>query len=218
MTKPPETGQEPTDKVLGVEALVERAATVVVFLVEREGKEYILLLHKESKSRNDWEVPGGTVEKEETTKDTIIREIFEEAGLSIKDYELSSISTLSEHLGLFMNTEDKTIQTKVLLSYLLAQSIEELTQNVAIGEEHSEYILIQNPTTHEQNYREMHTSFVNQLRNQELRLAHVQGNVWQVQAQNLDKQENNNERTLRLSEVTALALLDFANWDLGRGF
>lgn len=218
MTKPPETGQEPTDKVLGVEALVERAATVVVFLVEREGKEYILLLHKESKSRNDWEVPGGTVEKEETTKDTIIREIFEEAGLSIKDYELSSINPLSQHLGLSLNTEERTIQTKILLAYLLAKSLEELTQNIALGEEHSEYILIQNPTTHQQNYRVTYIDFVNQLRDRQLRLANVHENVWRIQPRNTDVEEDNYVRTLKLSEVTALALLDYARWDLGRSF
>lgn len=210
------TGQVPSEQVPSNETLVERAATVVVFLVESEGKEYIMLLHKETNSRDDWEMPGGTVEKKETTQDTLIREVLEEAGVTVKNYELHKMSDIQAHLGLFLNSAGKTIQSKVLLAYLLAQNLEELTQGITLSEEHSEYILIQRHNTRGQDYREMHGSIVKQLRTGELRLVHVQDNIWQVQSNYADATEDKAQQTLKLSEVTALALLAYESWDLGR--
>ncbi|MEN9389424.1 MAG: hypothetical protein RLY61_508 [Candidatus Parcubacteria bacterium] len=210
------SGQEHSERAPSNETLMERAATVVIFLVGSEGKEYIMLLHKDTASRDDWEIPGGTVEKKETTQDTIIREVLEEAGVTVKNYELHKMSDVLSHLGVSLNSSGKTIQSKVLLAYLLAQNLEELAQGITLGEEHSEYVLIQRHNTRGQDYREMHGRIVKQLRTGELRLVHIQDNIWQVQSSYTDATENKAQQTLKLSEVTADALLAYESWDLGR--
>jgi hypothetical protein len=62
----------------------------------------------------------------------------------------------------------------------------------------------------------MHGRIVKQLRTGELRLVHIQDNIWQVQSSYTDATENKAQQTLKLSEVTADALLAYESWDLGR--
>ena len=56
-------------------------------ILNEEGQ--ILLLH--SNRHNGYSIPGGTVEDEESIKDTVLREVFEETGLNISSPQLCGI-------------------------------------------------------------------------------------------------------------------------------
>lgn len=55
----------------------------------RDGKDRILL--QQRSDYGDWGLPGGGMNPGETIQETMIREVFEETGLSVKDCELSAI-------------------------------------------------------------------------------------------------------------------------------
>lgn len=55
----------------------------------RDGKDRILL--QQRSDYEDWGLPGGGMNPGETIQETMIREVFEETGLSVKDCELYAI-------------------------------------------------------------------------------------------------------------------------------
>ena len=71
----------------------------------------ILLLH--SKRHNGFSIPGGTVEENESIKDTVIREVFEETGAEIIPIKI--VGNIITHL--------RTLIMKVLLLILTGLNI-----------------------------------------------------------------------------------------------
>ncbi len=49
-----------------------------------DDSERILLIHKNSSGRNQWEVPGGKLEEGESSKQAACREISEEIGVDVE--------------------------------------------------------------------------------------------------------------------------------------
>ena len=53
-------------------------------IIPKVGKSWLMLHHQDS----SWDIPGGTVEKDEYFMDTSHRELIEEAGASLKSFSL----------------------------------------------------------------------------------------------------------------------------------
>ncbi|AXA33874.1 (deoxy)nucleoside triphosphate pyrophosphohydrolase [Francisella adeliensis] len=63
-------------------------ASIAVILDDNDNKVYISKRQKHQTYSDYWEFPGGKVEKNETTKECIVREAYEEIGIIIKKCEL----------------------------------------------------------------------------------------------------------------------------------
>lgn len=61
---------------------------------ECAGKILFLKRHPERPQGNSWGVPGGKLEKNESPRDAVVREIKEEIGLEIDDHSLTYLGTL----------------------------------------------------------------------------------------------------------------------------
>lgn len=72
-------------KYVGHEPLIGVGATTLVF---NDKNELLLNLRTDT---NTWEIPGGSMELNETIEETAIRELKEEAGISADKLELVSV-------------------------------------------------------------------------------------------------------------------------------
>lgn len=63
-------------------------ASVAIILDDNDSKVYISRRQKHQSYSDYWEFPGGKVEKNETYKECIVREVYEEIGISIVSHEL----------------------------------------------------------------------------------------------------------------------------------
>ena len=70
---------------VGHELIINVGATVLVF---NENKELLLNLRSDT---NDWGIPGGGKELNETLEECAIRELKEETNLDINDLELVTV-------------------------------------------------------------------------------------------------------------------------------
>ena len=63
-------------------------ATVGVILNQDKDKVYLSLRQKHQSYEGFWEFPGGKVEESETYVDCLTRELYEEVGISVKEFAL----------------------------------------------------------------------------------------------------------------------------------
>lgn len=61
---------------------------VAILLINPENK--ILALRTSYTKKKGWTVPGGHMERGETPERSIARELYEETGISLKDYQINS--------------------------------------------------------------------------------------------------------------------------------
>lgn len=84
-----------------------KRASVAILMVDIEGKTNIIFQVRALHMRNqpgDISLPGGKIEVNETPKETIIREVCEELGLDIEDFEIvKSLNILITHYGLIIH-------------------------------------------------------------------------------------------------------------------
>lgn len=71
----------PTRPIVGVGAIIVN------------GRKLLLEKRKEMPGKGKWTVPGGLVEIGETLEETVVREVKEETGLSVKNPELFDVLT-----------------------------------------------------------------------------------------------------------------------------
>jgi len=109
---------------------VEKSAGAVIFRKEA-GKPLFLLLHYPSishrSSENYWDFPKGHVEKGETIKDTVKREVKEETGLK----EVEFIEGFKETIRYFFRFDGKTI-----LKFVTFFLVETKEKEIKISGEH----------------------------------------------------------------------------------
>jgi len=103
---------------------IEKSAGAVIFR-EKEGKNFYLLLHypgASHRSKKDyWDFPKGHIEKGETEKEALTREIFEETG--IKDIQI--LEGFKKTIKYFFRWQGKTI-LKFVVFYLVKTKEEEV--------------------------------------------------------------------------------------------
>ncbi len=69
---------------------------LIALAVVLDDKEHLLLV-RSARRANRWELPGGKVESEESPRDAVVREVFEETGIALHSVRLS---------GLYWGTKD----------------------------------------------------------------------------------------------------------------
>ena len=70
------------------------AATVIIF-----SPDYKKVLLTFNTVRDQWELPGGHIEKNESVSQAAVREVFEEVGIHITDPELFAYRKVTDTLG-----------------------------------------------------------------------------------------------------------------------
>lgn len=104
----------------------EHSAGAVVFREERKQRFY-LVLHYEA---GHWSFPKGNIEKGESLKETVVREVEEETGIT----DLKFIPDFKEIIKYFYKREEKKIFKTV--AYFLAET---QTKEVEISWEHTNF-------------------------------------------------------------------------------
>ena len=79
-----------TKKIMGISKITLKARLILYY----KGK--ILLLKQTKPNGGNYTLVGGTIEKGETAKATLIRESFEEAGLILKEKDLKLVHVLQK--------------------------------------------------------------------------------------------------------------------------
>lgn len=85
---------------VGHEPIINVGATVLVF---NENKELLLNLRSDT---NDWGIPGGGKELNETLEECAIRELKEETNLDINDLELVTVLSGKEYYYKYPNGDE----------------------------------------------------------------------------------------------------------------
>ncbi|WP_181350312.1 NUDIX hydrolase [Thalassobacillus sp. CUG 92003] len=71
--------------------------------------------------RNTWSLPGGAVENGETLDEAVIRETYEEAGVTIQPEDILSINeafmSFSQHHALFITFRGRVVSGEVSIQY-----------------------------------------------------------------------------------------------------
>ena len=92
-----------------------------------------LLLHRDYKSGNYWDIPGGRIDGNEDFEDTLKRELAEELpGITI--------SALKELQGAFRLQKDIEGDTSLVLLYFLVEA--KLPETIILSEEHESYLFV----------------------------------------------------------------------------
>ena len=105
----------------------EKLFNVGVKGIVRDGKRGVLLLHREYKSGDFWDTPGGRIDGDEDFKDTLLRELAE---------ELPGITgvKVGKLLGAFRLQKDIKDDISLVLLYFLVDA--QLPDPVVLSEEH----------------------------------------------------------------------------------
>ncbi len=103
--------------------------------VVREGDKGILLLHRDYKSGDYWDTPGGRIDGDENFETTLRRELTE---------ELPGINNIQigELVGAHRVQKDIEGDTSLVLLYFLVSAI--LPEPVVISDEHESYVWVKN--------------------------------------------------------------------------
>jgi len=108
---------------------VERSAGAIVFRKNKELK-YLLLHYSGTTGEDYWSFPKGHIEEKESEKETVIREIKEETGIT----DIKFIDGFKEKISYFYKKENKTIYKEVF--FFLAETE---TKEIKISYEHIGY-------------------------------------------------------------------------------
>ncbi len=112
--------------------LTEKSVAVIVFRKEEDFR-FLLLWKKESEHyREVWEFPKGNAEKNETEKQTALRELQEETGLTEKDLKFFDFK---DKISFFYRNEAQELIKKEVSSVLCQTTKSE----IAISFEHNAY-------------------------------------------------------------------------------
>ena len=95
---------------------MKRKGSSIIFIND---KRQVLLFLRDNKADipypNTWDVPGGHVEDDETPVQCIVREIREEMGIDLKDFQLFSIMEFDDRIEYtFWKCEDLDINKIIL--------------------------------------------------------------------------------------------------------
>ncbi len=104
----------------------EKSCGAVVFRNTGAGTDYLLLHY----GAGHWGFARGQVEKGETEKDTVLREVAEETGITNARF----VDGFREEMSYFYRREGKTVFKEVIL-YL----VQALDSTVKLSYEHTEY-------------------------------------------------------------------------------
>ncbi len=96
-------------------------------------KRGILLLHRDYKSGDYWDIPGGRIDNDETFEETLKRELSEE----LPGCKLISVQKLEGAHRLLKDIEN---DTSLVLLYFLVDA--QLPKEITLSEEHESYIWI----------------------------------------------------------------------------
>ena len=105
---------------------MEISAGVILFRKEEKHIKYLLLQY----SANHWDFPKGHIEKGESLKQTALRELKEETGIS----DVKIIDNFKEEISYFFKKEGKTISKKVV--FFLAETKQ---SDAKLSSEHIDY-------------------------------------------------------------------------------
>lgn len=123
----------------------EKSAGAVVFIIEKNEPQYLLLKHNPHQG-NHWAFPKGHTEQGETDEQTALREIKEETGLQ----DIKIHPNFKEKIKYHFTQEKKTITKEVTL--FLAET---KTKQVTISNEHATFEWLKYEDAHKQiNYKD----------------------------------------------------------------
>lgn len=84
-----------------------KRASVAIIILEENGEENVIFQVRSKKMKSqpgDISFTGGKIDKDETPKEAIVREIWEEIGLDINDFDIiTELDTLVTHYGLIIH-------------------------------------------------------------------------------------------------------------------
>jgi 8-oxo-dGTP pyrophosphatase MutT (NUDIX family) len=103
--------------------------------VVRDGDKGILLLHRDYKSGDYWDTPGGRIDGAEKFEDTLRRELNEELP-GINNIQIGELA------GAHRVQKDIEGDTSLVLLYFLVSAI--LPEPVAVSDEHESYMWVKN--------------------------------------------------------------------------
>ena len=105
--------------------------------VVRDGDRGIILLHRDYKSGDYWDVPGGRMDKDEDFAATLARELNEELP-GIKDIKMGKL------LGAYRLQKDIEGDTSLVLLYFLVDA--KLPVTIKLSDEHESHTWITKST------------------------------------------------------------------------
>ena len=107
----------------------EKSAGAIVFRVEKERFSYLLLRYPSSLKapKEYWDLPKGHIEKGEEEKDTVVREIREETGLT----DIEFFDGFRKEIHYWFQSEGEKI-SKTVVFYLVKTD----TEHITISSEH----------------------------------------------------------------------------------
>ena len=111
----------------------EHSAGAVLYGYFTNSERKFLLLHYTS---GHWDFPKGHIEEGETDVEAVIREVFEETGIS----DLRLIEGFIQHVYYNYRRDGNLVQKKV--SFYLAQT---LTRNIKLSTEHQDFLWAEYP-------------------------------------------------------------------------
>lgn len=112
---------------MGEVVLEERSAGAVIFRKENFTRKYLLLHYP----AGHWDFPKGGIDNNETPKETAIREVKEETGIT----DLNFITGFEERVSYFYRKGGKTVHKEVI--YFLAETKQEI---ISLSWEHMGYV------------------------------------------------------------------------------
>jgi len=107
-------------------------AAVAIILDDNQSKVYITQRQKHQSYSRYWEFPGGKVESDETFKQCVVREVYEEIGLLIENVRQFDTNHYINKDGI-----------EVLVEFFIAEKMEDCGENIATSKENQKLELVE---------------------------------------------------------------------------